>query len=83
MVPGYSAQILEQQYQKYATLRQLEEQKYATLRQLEEVQQRISGRVQAMLRCGKYQARQVSGCLQYRYEELQYVDAHYYAQMLS
>ena len=72
-VPGYSAQILEQQYQKYATLRQLEE-----------VQQRISKQSErdaalpANIRRDKYLV-----AFSTAMKELQYVDAHYYAQMLE
>ena len=72
-VPGYSAQILEQQYQKYATLRQLEE-----------VQQRISKQSErdaalpANIRRDKYLV-----AFSTAMKELQYVDAHYYAQLLE
>ena len=72
-MPGYSAQILEQQYQKYATLRQLEE-----------VQQRISKQSErdaalpANIRRDKYLV-----AFSTAMKELQYVDAHYYAQLLE
>jgi hypothetical protein len=57
-VPCHSTQILEQQYQKHANLRQLED-----------VQQRISEQSAGDAAfAGKNQARHVSGCLQHCHE---------------